>query len=505
MLPFISNWIRPARWQMVLLLVLTGCAGRDFVRPQLPDAPLFSSSGTAEIPQRWWMAFNDPELDYQINRALDGNYTLAAALQRVRAARAVARREASDLFPDLNGTADIDSVFGPGRDSTVYRVGLDAAYQVDLWGEIGSRVDAQRFRANATWHDYQTIGLTLSAEIARNWFSLKEAHAQVELLEEQIKINRTGLEIQESRFGLGLIRSADVLRQRQLLESTLEQAVVAAARIEVLEHQLAVLLGEMPQTASYETGSELPQIPPLPDAGVPSELLHRRPDVLRDFEAFEAADRDLASAISAQYPRISLTGAVRNIADSPETLFRDWFVSIGSQLIAPLFDGGQRRAEVARTSAAVCQRFDEYAQTMLVAFREVEDSLAQEKYQLQRIIHLREQVRLAGQASEQLREQYLIGDAEYLDVLSASTTQQSLQRQLLSTQLELVLIRVSLYLALAGDFGPTSQFEQEFLLAQDFEDDRGSEPDRDPEDGLIESPVSGNEAEKTGSNDPGDG
>lgn len=498
MLPIDSVWFRPARWLAVLLLVVAGCAGRDIVRPQIPDAPPFSSSGNTETPERWWMAFDDPGLDFQINRALEGNYSLAAALQRVRAARALARREASDLLPDLNGNADVGSVFGPGSDPTIYRLGVDAAYQVDLWGEIESRVDAERFRANATCYDYQAIALTLSAEIARNWFSLKEAHAQVELLDEQIKINRTGLEIQESRFGLGLIRSADVLRQRQLLESTLEQAVVAEARIEVLEHQLAVLLGEMPQTASYETGSELPQLPPLPDTGLPSELLHRRPDVLRDYLAFEAADRDLASAISAQYPRISLTGSVQNIAENPETIFRDWFVSIGSQLIAPLLDGGQRRAEVDRTLAAVCQLFDEYAQTTLTAFREVEDSLAQEKYQLLRIEHLREQVKLAGQASNQLREQYLIGDAEYLDVLSASTTQQSLQRQLLSAQLELVLIRVSLYLALAGDFQPTPQALQDSLVMQDLVD----ESEVDSRDNLKESTGTNDLPEEASDPDP---
>ncbi|MFK7768175.1 MAG: efflux transporter outer membrane subunit [Mariniblastus sp.] len=451
-------------WLLVLPLCVSGCAGRNFVKPLVPAAPQFSDSGISEAPNRWWVAFGDQELEEKINQAVGGNYTLAAALQRVRAARALTRREASDLFPDLNGISDAGFVFGPGRDSERYGLGLDAAYQVDLWGEIQSRVDAERFRANATCYDAKAIALTLSSEIARNWFSLQEAHAQVKLLKDQIKTNRTGLELQESRFGLGLIRSADVLRQRQLLESTLEQSVVAEARIEVLEHQLALLLGEMPQTATYETGSELPELPPLPNTGLPSELLQRRPDVLRDYLAFEAADRDLASAISSQYPRISLSGAVQNIADSPESIFRDWFASLGGQLVAPLLDGGQRRAEVDRNAALVFQRFSEYSQTMLIAFREVEDSLAQEKYQVQRIRHLNEQVKLAGQASAQLREQYLIGDAEYLDILSASTTQQSLQRQLLSAQLELVLIRVSLYLALAGEIEPASPNERPVVL-----------------------------------------
>jgi NodT family efflux transporter outer membrane factor (OMF) lipoprotein len=451
---FDSAWGRVKRWLVLLPLVAAGCAHRGAPAsiPLTESFPPFSESGDSELPNRWWTAFNDPKLDHQIHHALVKNYSLAAALQRVSAARALARREASDLWPDLNGVADIGGTFGPGKDRANFPLGVDAAYQVDLWGEIESRVDAERFRAKATCADYHAIALTLSGEIARTWFSLVEAYAQTELLEEQIKTNRTGLELQELRFGLGLIRSADVLRQRQLLESTLEQAVIAESRIKVLEHQLAVLMGEMPQTASYETGSDLPDLPPLPATGLPCELVHRRPDVRRDYLALKSADRDLASAISAQYPRLSLTGSVLSIAERPETIFRDWFVFIGGQLIAPLLDGGQRRAEVDRTCAVKRELLNEYSQTILVAFREVEDSLAREKYQLLRIEHLKAQVKLAGQASGQLREQYLIGDVEYLDVLSASTGQQSLQRQLLSAQLDLVLIRVSLYLALAGDF-----------------------------------------------------
>ncbi len=168
-------------------------------------------------------------------------------------------------------------------------------------------------------------------------------------------------------------------------------------------------------------------------------------------------DSDLASAISAQYPRISLSGSVLNVADNPDNLFRHWFVSIGSQLIAPLLDGGQRRAEVDRNVAVVPQRFNEYRQTMLNAFREVEDNLALEHYQIQRNERLNAQVSLAQQASDQLFRQYLIGDADYLDVLSSIQTQQSLQRETLSARLDLILIRIGLYLALAGDFDARPQ------------------------------------------------
>ena len=347
-------------WMLALLvLALGGCAPTQVARdlPLLDAPPPLSESGQAPVADQWWTAFGDPALNARIAEAMGHNYTLESALQRVAAARAVADREASDLFPDLNGIMGFDSDFGPGENQTRYAWGLDASYQVDLWGEIDSRVHARQLAADATWWEYQTIALSLSAEIARTWFSLIEANAQYDLLQEQIKTNRTGLQLQESRFGLGLIRSADVLRQRQLLESTLEQSVVAELQIEVLEHQLAVLLGEMPQSATYQTGSVLPQLPPVPMAGLPLELIQRRPDVRRDFLAFEAADQDLASAISAQYPRLNLSGALINSAENPEDLLKDWFASLGGQLIAPLLDGGQRRAQVDLACAVKQQLF----------------------------------------------------------------------------------------------------------------------------------------------------
>ena len=458
-----------SRWKLAIgLTLVVGCANRDARQNfQTQTAPPFSDAGTVSVSERWWMTFGDPALDQQINVALTSSFTLSAARQRVRAARAIALREASDLFPDVNGIIDVGYSSGRGRDLQNYVWGFDAAYPVDLWGEIGSRVEAERLRAAAAREDYRAIALTLSADITNVWFSLIEARAQLRLLDEQIETNETGLSLQEARFGLGLIRSADVLRQRQLVESTLEQKSVAESRIEVLQHQLAVLVGAMPQTAEYQPGMNLPDLPPLPSTGLPSQLLQRRPDVRRDFLAFEAADRDLASAIANQYPRLNLTGSLVNVAERPETIFRDWFVSIGGSLIAPLIDGGQRKAEVAHTSAVVCELFNRYGQTMLVAFQEVEDGLARERYQRERLEHLTAQLELADQSAERLREQYLLEpDTEYLDVLTAITAKQRLQREVLAAQLELRRIRVSLYLALAGGFDPAPQPTTEFVVSQ---------------------------------------
>ncbi|MEW4488155.1 efflux transporter outer membrane subunit [Thalassoglobus sp. JC818] len=441
---------------VVLQLAQGGCAYRDaaVVDSHQYDPP-FSYSGDVPVPDLWWTAFQDVELNGQIQQAMQKNYTLVAAFERLRAARALTRREASDLWPDVDGFSEMNSTIltdGPNRSN--YAFGVDVSYQVDLWGQIESRVEAQNFRATATQEDYYLIALTLSAEIASTYYSLIEARAQLELLDEQIETNQTGAELQEARFELGQIRSADLLRQRQLVQSTREQAVVVRARIEVLEHLLAVLQGLPPQLLYYETGSVLPDLPPLPSTGIPSELLNRRPDVRRDFFLIQAANQDLASAITSQYPRLNLFGTLTTAADNPDQIFRDWILLLGGQLIGPIFDGGERRAEVDRTDAIAQQRLAEYSQTVLIAYQEVEDALTFEHYQLERIERLNDQLELAHQSSIQLREQYLIGEVDYLDVLSAITGEQRLQREVLSSRLELILNRISLYLALAGGVDP---------------------------------------------------
>ncbi len=463
----------PPRPPGFLRRLLTFLGGRRFAANSHGDAdvplaietPPFSSRGELAAPDRWWTSFGDPALNRQIESSLGGSFTLAAALQRLRAAQALARREASDLLPDVNGFSVAEGTirtFGPN--DTSFALGLDASYQVDLWGQITSRVEAERLRASATEADYYAVALTLSAEIARTWFALIESHAQLLLLDQQLETNLTGLKLQETRFGGGdeRVGSADVLRQRQLVESTREQMVIARSRVDVLEHRLAVLQGRPPQRATYDAGNSLPSLPPLPATGLPSQLIQRRPDVRRDYLAILAADRDLAAAISDQYPRLDLAGSLTTLAESPAHLFRDWILVLAGQLVGPLIDGGQRRAEVERTASVLRQLIADYGQTVLIAFGEVEDALALERYQRQRIDSLNKQYVLARQASEQLRDRYFrfgeeIGETEYLDVLTATTTEQQLQRELLSARLDIILTRIALYLALAGSFDPTPQ------------------------------------------------
>lgn len=438
----------------ISVLILAGCGTQKKIDApvEIPDS--FSESGSEVIPDRWWRSFEDERLNAVIDTAMQSNFNLLTAWERLRAAQAVVDRESSALFPSLEatGTGEVNRFSESSQDSEQIQLGLTSVYEIDLWARIQSGIDAERYRTQATLFDYQTAALSLAAEITRTWYRLADAQNQLELVDQQIETNETVLELIKNRFEIGQVQSVDVLRQQQLVEATREQRTYAQASVELLEHQLAVLLGETPQHGTEYRPVDLPELDPLPDAGVPTDLVRRRPDVQSAYSSLLAADRDLATAISNQFPRLTISASATTTADNAGSLFENWALSFAGNLLAPIFYGGELRAEVNRNEAVKQQRLYEYGQTILTSFREVEDALVQEKNQVKSIESIERQVELATRTYEQLRVQYLNGSGNYLDVLTALDGIQQLRRDLLSARLTLVEYRIALYRALAGSF-----------------------------------------------------
>lgn len=412
----------------------------------------FSDSGTETLPADWWTSFGDTALNRVMDTAMTNNFNLVVAWERLRAARAVVKRESSSLFPDLQ--ANIQSgVSFPQPDfvgGENVRLGLQSRYEVDLWGRIHSLVDAQRFRRRASAADYQAAAISLSAEVARVWYQLAEARAQLAIIEGQLETNNKILQLIRRRLGTGQVRGVDVLRQEQLIASTQEQRTYVAADVRLLENQLSLLLGDRPQNGLPATPDSLIAPPPLPSTGIPLELVRQRPDLQRAFYEVQAADEELAAAISNKYPRLSLSASTSLRANNVQEVLDSWAYSLAGNIAAPLLNAGQLRAEVSRSEAVRQQRLYEYGQATLIAFREVEDALIQEQNQAQAIAALEEQFRLADQAYEQLRVQYFNGTSNYLDVLTALNQLQQLRRDLLSARYLLLDYRIALCRALAA-------------------------------------------------------
>ena len=411
----------------------------------------FARTGAEPPSARWWTDFGATALDSLVDSALESNLDVRTARERIREADAVLGIESARRLPSLDATATGELREGEGFVfGEEMSLGLRSSYELDLFGAVDASVEADRFRAAAVRADLRAVEHVVAAEVASTWCRVVEARSQVDLLRRQEETNVAVLELLGARFGSGRIRSVDVLRQRQLVESTRERIHEAEGRLRTSEHALAVLLGR-PAGSAMATGTvELPALPPLPATGVPAALVERRPDVRRAWFDVQAADRDLATAIRERYPRIDLTASITTTASEPSGLFEDWIARLAGDLLAPIFRGGALRAEVERTDAVRAQRLFDYVQAVLEAFREVEDALVLEQKQSERIRSLDRQIELAVQSYEQLRSQYLNGLGGYLDVLTALTETQELRRARLAVQRARLETRIALYRALAG-------------------------------------------------------
>lgn len=438
-----------------LLFLLNGCAPKmETVEAPTEEPQNFSYTGSEVVPEKWWTTFDDPVLNTLIDSALTTNLDLAATWEQFNAARAVVRRESSFLWPQVDATISTalntrEENFAGNED---IRAGLSASYEIDLWGRIRSGIQAEELRARATFYDYQTAAMSISAEIAITWFQLVTARKQLALVNSQIETNEDIVRLIRARFTGGQVRAVDILRQEQLLESTVNERISYETDVVLLQNQLAVLLGRPPQNYSAAAVDSLPDLPPLPDTGLPLELIRRRPDVQQAYNVVLAADRDVAQAVANKFPRLSLNLAAQMRADNYSNLFQNWAYTLAGDLIAPLLYGGRLSAEVDRTEAVKDQWLYLYGQTTLNAFREVEDALVRETKQEERLEVLRRQLDLADKTNRQLKLEFLNGLTEYLDVLLSLDQQQQLQRDYIEAQQVQVENRIALYRALAGGF-----------------------------------------------------
>lgn len=454
---------------VLVCLVATWAAGCHIKKPDpVPDVPVatpeaFTATGDDVVGERWWLQFEDERLDAYVEQALAGNLDLASLWHRIAEARAIFRREASAFWPEIEagGTGELGN--RGGVDTSSLELGVAAAYEIDLFDRIQAATDAERGRLQVRIADYRAGAITLAAEVTETYFQLREAELQLALLDEQIASNEQIRELIGARVATQQLRGVDLLRQRELIESTREQRIVVEAQRRLLENQLAILLGVAPGLGwdpPPPTDADLPPLAPPPATGVPIDLVRRRPDIVSARYAVCAANKDLQVALNACYPRLNLGASVSTLESASNDIFRQWLGSFAAGLFAPLFDGGLRRAEMARTEAVRDRLLADYGQTVLVAFREVEDALVREASQRDRVASLVKQAKLSEETTERLRTDYFNGVGNYIDVLAALTQKQQLERDILTNRRLLLDARVALYRALAGSFETPRERQQ---------------------------------------------
>lgn len=460
----------PLVFGLTIFCVTLGCGNRvttGDVPVELPQAYSLPT-GSSPMDSSWWMSFQDPELNNLVDSAINHNLELKSSwfqvAQEASNVAIIASQRVPQVFLELQGGASRPAPDFVGGENT--QLSLRTSYEVDLWGRVKQSKLAAENRLMATYLDYQTMGISIAGEVTLTWFSLQAYREQMNLLKEQTEYNQQILALIRTRFASGQVRGVDILRQEQLIENTKEEALALQMEIKVLKNRLAVLLGKAPGMLNISEEVNLPTLSPIPNAGLPMELINRRPDIQSSFNQLEAADREVAVAISNTYPRLTfnLTGALRS--NTLTNLVESQAASLTGSLLMPLFYGGRLKAETQRAKAFREEQLNVYGQTVLVAVQEVEDALVRENLQKEIIMKLESQLDLAERAFNQLRVEYLNGSIAYLDVLVTLDQMQQLKRELVNEKLNLLLYRLSLYRALAGGFESPIENEVDFSIQE---------------------------------------
>ena len=439
-----------------LLPVAAACAtSSPVLTPHLsaPDAwNEAETAASASVSPQWWNAFASSELHALVQQALAGSPDLAIAMERVRQAEAQVRVAGASLFPSLSLGFDTRASRTDGSSRESSDTSLGASYEVDLWGRNRAGVRGARADLRATVFDGHSARVTLVAGVANAYFEVLSLRGRLAVARDNLAIAERVLELVRVRARNGAVSPLDVARQ----EAAVLSQRAALLPLEQQERQtlaaLAVLAGRLPEGFEVEAaglgGLAVPSISP----GLPSELIARRPDLAAAEASLAAANADVAAARAALLPSIQLTGSA-GVASGALLAFMSGPTStaaIAASVLQPIFDGGQRRGQIAFAESRERELVEVYRAAILSAFADVESALAaarrlaeREALQLQVQERAREALRLA-------EVRYREGADDLLSVLDAQRTLFSADDQLAQVRLERLEAAVELYRALGG-------------------------------------------------------
>ncbi len=393
----------------------------------------------------WWEVFQDSDLNELEVQAIESNQNLKGALARVNQARATARVARADLLPAVNlNPAFARQRYSPNQvpsfgsiTANAFSVPLDLSYEVDLWGRVRRGFESARADAQASLADYYNVLLTLQAEVAQNYFALRSLDAEIKTVAATVGLRKEQVQLVRSRFEGGIGNDLDVARAETELATTEADAAALAERRSQLENALAILVGRNPAAFRLRASSarNWNPVPPSIPAGVPADLLERRPDVAEAERQLASANARIGVAKAAFFPAVSLTASGGYLSGDIQTLFnwesRVW--SIGPSLSLPIFAGGRNRANLKRAQATFDENVARYRQQVLVAFGDVEDALAAIRYMAEQSAAQERAVTHARRAADLAAERYRSGIVSYLEVVDAN--REALQAQRSSAQL----------------------------------------------------------------------
>lgn len=434
--------------------VLAACTmAPDYERPAIDTPQSYASPQQAGMnvaaDTRWWESFQNPELTLLMQAALQRNLDIEQALARVEQARGAARAAGADLLPQVNGSGSAgrnDIRGGSTRESA--DIGLSASYALDIWGRYRDQARAAELSLEATQYDKEAAALIVQAQVATTYFTILTLKDRIAIAEDSLEAARGTLDIVEARYEAGSISGLDLAQQRNAV-ATIE-ATLPSLRADLAANlnAMAILVTATPGrfTVAGETLDRI-ALPDI-DAGQPSALLERRPDIKSAEASLMAANADIGAARAAFFPSIDLSASLTRsfaTASAAETAS-----SIGASLLAPIFSGGTLEGNLQSATARQAELAAGYRLAVLTSFSEVENALTNAQATAQREASLEIAAEEAGKAYELSQARYRAGASDLLSVLDAQRSWLSARDSAAQARLNRYSTAVDLFVALGG-------------------------------------------------------
>ena len=423
-------------------------------------------NGTAESAySEWWLMFNDPALTDLVQEAIVGNKNLAIARSRIVEARASRRSALSVLFPEVGTSGSYSRVrnsqntqpgmAGPNTgDHDNFRAGFDASWELDIFGGGRRGLEASNADLQAQRENLRDVTVSLVSEVASNYVELRGYQRRHEIAVKNIEVQKSNLELSAARVKAGLRSELDVAQAQALLAQSRSSLPLLEAAAQQSIHRLGVLLGKEPAALNgkLSVSKPIPVVPPQVPAGLPSELLRRRPDIRRAERELAAANARIGLATAELFPRVSLTGTagLESIGASDFFTGGSRYWSIGPTVRWPILTFGRIRANIDIKNEQQKQALSLYEQTVLTAFADVEDALVSLGKEREHRVALEEAVEANRRSVTLSSELYTKGLGDFLAVLDAQRSLFSVEDQLVQSDRTLAVAMVSLYKALGG-------------------------------------------------------
>lgn len=444
-------------WSMALLaLLVSGCAavGPDYVRPEIaaPAAWNVEYQAAADLANvQWWKRFNDPVLDSLIETAVRGNLDLKSATAKVDQYLGVLDTTRSQYFPQISAGFS-PSIQRSGNISTEsYQATVNATWELDLWGKIRRSSEAAQAQIAGSEAGRRAVLMSVVANVASGYITLRGLDRQLEIARDTEKAYAESLKLFRLRFQYGTISQLELSQAESNYEAAHQAIPNYESQIRQQENLISLLLGRAP--GPIPRGKTLDElIPPGVPAGLPSQLLERRPDIIQAEQSLIAANAEIGVARAAYFPSITLTGALGAASSDIGKLFGPGtaLASAGGQLLAPLLNFGKISGQVKQAEAQQQQALYQYQQTILTAFREVEDALIKTSKGREQLEAQKRQVQSLQEYARLARLQFEAGTSSYLQVLDADRSLFTGKLDKTQTHYNLLVSLVSVYKAMGG-------------------------------------------------------